>query len=166
MASGGEQMARRFAEAITRCDRDSAIAVCHPEIEFSSVLGISGRAYLGHDGVRQYLDDVESAWDEWTVEVEQIVEAEDGRVVIVMTMHARGRGSGASLATHRSHLDAQGRKTAPQSVVPGAGPGSPRTRAACRLTQRLRAAFVTTVVVPPVTLKDALLSDWLEVLPA
>jgi ketosteroid isomerase-like protein len=104
MATHGEEMARRFAEAITGCDRDSAVAVCHPEIEFSSVLGISGRAYLGHDGVRQYLDDVESAWDDWTVEVEQIVEAEDARVVIVMTMHARGRGSGATLATRTAHI--------------------------------------------------------------
>jgi ketosteroid isomerase-like protein len=97
-------MARGFAEAITRCDRESAVAVCHPEIEFSSVLGISGRAYLGHDGVLQYLDDVESAWEDWTVEVERIVEAEDGRVVIVMTMHARGRGSGVTLAAHTAHI--------------------------------------------------------------
>jgi ketosteroid isomerase-like protein len=104
MATHSEEMARRFAEAITGCDRDSAVAVCHPEIEFASVLGISGRAYLGHDGVRQYLDDVESAWDDWTVEVEQIVEADDGRVVIVMTMHARGRGSGASLAARTAHI--------------------------------------------------------------
>ena len=104
MGTDGEEAARRFAEAITSGDRESAIGICHPEIEFSSVLGISGRAYLGHDGVRQYLDDVESAWDEWTVEVEQIVEAEDGRVVIVMTMHARGRGSGVTLAARTAHI--------------------------------------------------------------
>lgn len=104
MGTDGEEMARRFAEAVTRGDRDSAIAVCHPEIEFYSVLGISGRAYLGHDGIRQYLDDVESAWEDWTVEVERISGAEDGRVVIVMTMHARGRGSGASLAERTAHI--------------------------------------------------------------
>ena len=104
MGTDGEQMARGFAEAITRCDRESAVAVCHPEIEFSSVLGISGRAYLGHDGVLQYLDDVESAWEDWTVEVERIVEAQDGRVVIVMTMHARGRGSGVTLAARTAHI--------------------------------------------------------------
>jgi ketosteroid isomerase-like protein len=104
MGTDGEEAARRFAEAITSGDRESAIGICHPEIEFHSVLGISGRAYLGHDGVLQYLDDVESAWRDWTVEVERIVEAEDGRVVIVMTMHARGRGSGASLAERTAHI--------------------------------------------------------------
>jgi ketosteroid isomerase-like protein len=104
MGTDGEEAARRFAEAITSGDRESAIGICHPEIEFSSVLGISGRAYLGHDGVLQYLDDVESAWEDWTVEVERIVEAQDGRVVIVMTMHARGRGSGVTLAARTAHI--------------------------------------------------------------
>ena len=104
MASDGEQMARRFAEAITRCDRDSAVAVCHPEIEFSSVLGISGRAYLGHDGIHQYFEDIESAWKEWRVEVERVEEGEDGRVVIVMMMHASGKGSGATLAARTAHV--------------------------------------------------------------
>ena len=104
MGTDGEEMARRFADAITSGDREAAIAPCHPEIEFYSVLGISGRAYIGHDGIRQYLDDVESAWEDWTVEVERISGAEDGRVVIVMTMHARGRGSGASLAERTAHI--------------------------------------------------------------
>ena len=104
MGTDGEEAARGFAEAITSGDREAAVAVCHPEIEFSSVLGISGRAYLGHDGIRQYFDDVESAWEDWTVEVERVVEAADGRVVIVMTMHARGRGSGASLAARTAHI--------------------------------------------------------------
>ena len=104
MGTESEDVARRFADAVTSGDREAAVALCHPEIEFSSVLGISGRAYLGHDGVRQYFDDVESAWDDWTVEVERIVGAEDGRACIVMTMHARGRGSGASLAARTAHI--------------------------------------------------------------
>jgi ketosteroid isomerase-like protein len=104
METEGERAARRFAEAITRGDREAALAVCHPEIEFHSVLGISGRAYLGHDGIRQYFDDVASAWEQWAVEVERIAEAADGRVAIVMTMHARGKESGASLSEHTAHI--------------------------------------------------------------
>ena len=68
------------------------------------MLGISGRAYLGHDGIRQYFDDVESAWAHWRVEVERIAEGADGRVAIVMTMHARGKGSGATLAERTAHI--------------------------------------------------------------
>ena len=104
MASDHEEVARRFAEAITHGDFDAAINICHPEIEFRSVLGIGGRAYIGHHGIRQYFDDIQSAWEEWRVEVERTAEAADGRVVIVMTMHARGRGSGARLAERTAHV--------------------------------------------------------------
>jgi ketosteroid isomerase-like protein len=102
--SEGEAAARRFADAVTSGDREAAVALCHPEIEFNSVLGISGRAYVGHDGIREYFDDVEAAWRDWTVEVERVTAAADGRVVIVMTMHARGKGSGASLSERTAHI--------------------------------------------------------------
>ncbi len=104
MPGEGEAAARRFADAVTRGDRAAALALCHPEIEFNSVLGISGRAYVGHDGIREYFDDVEAAWRDWTVEIERVTEAADGRVVIVMTMHARGKGSGASLSERTAHI--------------------------------------------------------------
>lgn len=104
MATINEEAARRFADAVTRADREAAVGVCHPEIEFRSVLGISGRAYSGHEGIRQYFDDVESAWARWAVEVERIAEGADGRVAIVMRMHARGEGSGATLAERTAHI--------------------------------------------------------------
>ena len=61
MSSEGEAAARLFADAVTRGDRAAAVALCHPEVEFNSVLGISGRAYLGHNGIREYFDDVEAS---------------------------------------------------------------------------------------------------------
>jgi steroid delta-isomerase-like uncharacterized protein len=104
MDTPGEQLARSFARAVTDGDVEAALALCHPDIVFDSVLGISGRAYAGHDGIRRYFDDVASAWEHWTVAVERISEAPDGRVVIVMTMHARGRESGAALSTRTAHI--------------------------------------------------------------
>jgi uncharacterized protein len=100
----GVEAARRFADAVTLGDPEAAVGVSHPEIEFHSMLGISGRAYVGHEGIRQYFDDVESAWAQWSVEVERIAEGADGRVAIVMTMHARGKESGASLAERTAHI--------------------------------------------------------------
>jgi ketosteroid isomerase-like protein len=104
METRNERAARLFSEAITTLNPDAAVAICDPEIEFRSVLGIGGRAYTGHTGIRQYLDDVESAWAQWSVEVDRITEAGDGRVAIVMTMHARGKGSGASLHERTAHI--------------------------------------------------------------
>lgn len=104
MPSASEAAAIGFADAITRCDRGAALVVCHPEIEFDSMLGIGGRTYRGHDGIREYFADIESAWDHWRVEVERAVEGPDGRVAIVMTMHARGQGSGLALAQRTAHI--------------------------------------------------------------
>ena len=104
MPTQAEQAALGFAHAINSGDRGAALEVCHPEIEFDSMLGIGGRTYLGHDGIREYFDDIESAWDRWTVEVDQLVEGPDGRVAIVMTMHARGQGSGLTLAERTAHI--------------------------------------------------------------
>jgi ketosteroid isomerase-like protein len=93
-----------LATAIRDSDRDTALAVCHPDIEFASMLGISGRSYTGHSGIREYFDDIESAWAEWSVDVERVAEGADGRVAIVMTMRARGKGSGIELAERTAHI--------------------------------------------------------------
>ena len=99
-----EDSVRRFADAVTLGDADAAIAVCDPEVEFLSVLAFDGRAYKGHGGIRQYFEDVLSAWSEWTVDVERIVAAPDGRVAIVMTMSGRGRESAAGFSERTGHV--------------------------------------------------------------
>jgi ketosteroid isomerase-like protein len=104
MGAEAEQSVRRLAEAINRRDADAAVEVCHPEVEFLSVLAVSGRAYLGHDGIREYFEDISSAWNEWRVEVHRVAPAADGRVVIVMTMHMRGKESGAPLSQRTGHV--------------------------------------------------------------
>jgi ketosteroid isomerase-like protein len=104
MGTEDERPVRLFAEAVTSYDPDAAVALCDPEIEFLSVLAVSGRAYRGHEGIRQYFRDVSSAWEEWRVEVHRVAAGADGRVAIIMTMHARGRGSGAALSERTGHI--------------------------------------------------------------
>jgi ketosteroid isomerase-like protein len=95
---------RGFADAITDCDLDAALEVCHPEIEFTSMLAVDGLAYSGHDGIRRYFDDIGSAWEEWRVEIHSISVIPGERVIIESTMHARGKGSGAALANFAAHI--------------------------------------------------------------
>jgi ketosteroid isomerase-like protein len=104
MGSPGEDVVLGFADAINRADLDAAVAYCDPEVEFLSVLAVSGRRYVGHDGIRQYFDDVAQAWAEWRVEVHRTAAAPDGRVAIVMTMHVRGKESGASWSEQTGHV--------------------------------------------------------------
>ena len=45
--------------AITRDDLDAFLALAHPEIEFRSLIAeAEGRAYRGHEGVREWWDSV------------------------------------------------------------------------------------------------------------
>jgi ketosteroid isomerase-like protein len=104
MAMAGEHPVRALADAINRGDVDAAVAVCDPEIEFLSVLAVSGKRYIGHAGIREYFEDVGSHWAEWRVETHRVVEAPDGRVGIVMTMHVRGKESGATLSELTGHV--------------------------------------------------------------
>jgi ketosteroid isomerase-like protein len=99
-----EDPVRRFADAITQADPEAAVVVCDPDVEFLSVLAVSGRAYRGHDGIRQYFDDVASAWEEWRVEAHRVAAGPDGRVAIAMTMHFRGKGSGAAFSEQTGHV--------------------------------------------------------------
>ena len=104
MDTTGEYPVRVFSEAVTAGDVAGALEVCHPEIEFLSVLAVSGRSYHGHAGIREYFDDIASAWAEWRVEVHRIVPGPDGRVAIVMSMHVRGKESGATLSERTDHI--------------------------------------------------------------
>jgi ketosteroid isomerase-like protein len=94
-----------MADAISRGDVDAALEVCHEEIEFSSMLGqLEGATYHGHAGIRRYFRDVAAAWDAWEMETESTLPAPDGRVVIVLRMHVRGRESGVPLELRVAHI--------------------------------------------------------------
>lgn len=83
---------------------EAAVALCDPGIKFLSVLAVSGQRYVGHAGIRQYFEDVALAWAEWRVEMHRTIPGEDGRVAIVMTMHVRGKESGAVLSDRTGHV--------------------------------------------------------------
>jgi ketosteroid isomerase-like protein len=86
---------RAFTDAVTERDVDAALEFCHPEIEFFSLLAqLEARPYRGFAGIRRYFKEIDATWGEWRVEVEQLLSAPDGRVVIVMSTHMRGKGSG------------------------------------------------------------------------
>jgi ketosteroid isomerase-like protein len=90
---------RAFADAITERDLEAALELCHPEIEFFSLMAqLEASPYRGFGGIRRYFKDIDTTWEEWRVEVERLVSAPDGRVVIVMSTHMRGRGSGLPFA--------------------------------------------------------------------
>jgi ketosteroid isomerase-like protein len=90
---------RGFADAITDRDLEAALELCHPEIEFFSLMAqLEASPYRGLAGIRRYFREIDTTWDEWRVEVEQLLSTPDGRVVIVMSTHMRGKESGLPFA--------------------------------------------------------------------
>ena len=59
--------------------------------------------YVGHDGIRRWLEDWSSAWDEWHVEVEEMLDAGDA-VLALVHQTARGHASGLELDSHDGML--------------------------------------------------------------
>jgi uncharacterized protein len=53
--------------------------------------------YRGQDGFRQWMADFGAAWESFTVEPQEYIDAGDGKVVVLLRLLARGRGSGVSL---------------------------------------------------------------------
>jgi ketosteroid isomerase-like protein len=49
--------------------------------------------YLGHEGVRRWLEDWGDAWAQWSIEPDEFIDAGNA-VVIFIQMHTKGRGSG------------------------------------------------------------------------
>ena len=98
-------LVRAFADAITERDVEAALELCHPEIEFFSLMAqLEASPYRGFAGIRRYFRDIDAAWEEWRVEVERLLSAPDGRVTIAMSTHMRGKGSGLPFVQRVANL--------------------------------------------------------------
>jgi ketosteroid isomerase-like protein len=83
---------RRAYEAFAERDWDAWLEFADPEIEFlptgTAALTRGGRAYRGHDGLREYFRDVEAVWEELRV-VPQNFRAVGDHVLVRGRIYAR-----------------------------------------------------------------------------
>jgi ketosteroid isomerase-like protein len=89
----------KAVEALNRRDADAFVAGVSPEVEWETnpeLVGL-GRIYRGRVGVREFFEQLFGleTWESIHVEVEEITEASDDRVLFGLLAKARGRGSGA-----------------------------------------------------------------------
>ena len=90
------EIVRRCYDAYGRGDLDSALAAFDPEIEiYDHDLPDSGE-YRGLEGLFRWQADWESSWETWRWDPEEFIDAGD-RVVAVLRVHAKGRGSGVDV---------------------------------------------------------------------
>jgi ketosteroid isomerase-like protein len=83
---------KRLFDAFERRDIEAALEFLHPAIRLIPVtahFARGGRAYEGHDGIREYMLDVDRLWHEVKL-VPREFEAVGHAVVVIGEVHARG----------------------------------------------------------------------------
>jgi ketosteroid isomerase-like protein len=87
---------RESIEGINSKDPAAIEAACDPDLELtSSFSAVEGKTYRGYAGARDYLADMEAAWEDLHITVEESMPAgEEEKLLVVLRVRGMGRGSG------------------------------------------------------------------------
>jgi ketosteroid isomerase-like protein len=98
MSQEDVEVVRRGVAALAEGDWEAVLETWHPQIEwdFEREAVISG-LYRGREAVRAALLSFITEWDDFGVEIEDVLAAEDRRVVICVRLTGRARLSGVPL---------------------------------------------------------------------
>lgn len=92
-----DAVGRAYA-AVRRRDVEGVLAEVHPDMVGSSyVMNAESQTFHGHDGMRQFLDEIWSVFPDWWVEVVEAIPHGEA-LVARLDMRAHGAGSGVPLA--------------------------------------------------------------------
>ena len=97
MSQENVESIRRSAEAFNRGDLDALVADLAPDFEYytSGVIPDAGRVYRGPEEYRRLVEEVFFAeFRTIRSEITEVIDTED-QVLLGLTMHARGKQSGA-----------------------------------------------------------------------
>jgi ketosteroid isomerase-like protein len=88
---------RRLVEAFNSGDVDTMLDELDPEAELYPMRAqLEGTVYRGHDGLRQWLSDLDEDWEWVRMDADEFREVDDA-VVALGRLRSRGRASGVDL---------------------------------------------------------------------
>jgi uncharacterized protein len=96
MSRENVEIVRDHMEAFLSGDREKALSYYDPEVEFDATARPEGQVYRGHEGVAEAMRVWIGAWEDWKLEVEEIIDAGD-RVLVIARESGRGKGSGIEI---------------------------------------------------------------------
>jgi ketosteroid isomerase-like protein len=95
------ELARRGFDAFNRTFSEGTpdlYEVLDPNVEWVPMSAIlEGTGYQGHDGVRQWIEDMKRDWTTYEIRPERYLDLGDDRVLTLGAWRARGRGGDALL---------------------------------------------------------------------
>jgi ketosteroid isomerase-like protein len=93
-----EEIVRRMFEAANGRDLQTLDALLSQDVEFRSVLFASeGGVFRGRRGIRKYFAAFDEAFAEYRSEVEEVIDADEDRVVALVKFTARAKERGVIL---------------------------------------------------------------------
>ena len=98
MSQENVEVFRRVLAAVGEDDlAERLIELCDPEVEWRSFFAalLPAGEYHGHEGLRDYARDLDEAWEDLRVELEDVLDAGDV-VVGIGRVCFRGKGSGVA----------------------------------------------------------------------
>ena len=100
MSQENVEIAKRFLDAFNRRDLNALMDTATADIAFHPALAgtVDDNSFQGREGMRAYFVDVDSAWEEFRLIVDEYRDLGD-RVLTLGRLEGRGRGSGAAVDT-------------------------------------------------------------------
>ncbi len=89
------EIVRALAERWNTGDRTVAREYLDPAVELESPFSsVVGEPYRGYAGVEQWMHDLDEQFSVWQINLVDVREVGDNRVIAIGSAHARGRASG------------------------------------------------------------------------
>jgi uncharacterized protein len=94
MSEENVELAKRGYDAFNRGDIDGVLELCADDVEWNDVDLLDTPAVRGREAVRAYFRTVMEPWEEIRRDPEEIIDLGDDRVLALIRLSGRGRGSG------------------------------------------------------------------------
>jgi ketosteroid isomerase-like protein len=99
------ELTRRGYEAWNRRDWEAMFDLFDADIEWIPVEGgaMFGDSFRGHQRVRDFFEMLFDAWDEFRIELEELIENDD-KLLAIVWVRTRGRSSGVEVEERWAHV--------------------------------------------------------------
>jgi ketosteroid isomerase-like protein len=62
------------------------------------------KTYPGLEGAKEFLADWSAAWEEWELDLEELLDADEGRVLAIVRQRGRSKATGLAVEMHFAQL--------------------------------------------------------------
>jgi ketosteroid isomerase-like protein len=98
MSQENVELVRLAVDATNGRDLATLDAIWSEEAEFHSTFAASeGRVFRGRQGIRDYFVTLGEVFDDMRIEIEEITDADEDRLVVLLRVAGRGKGSGVNV---------------------------------------------------------------------